>query len=57
MRLTANVNNLPGYASGHEYVVARCVDGELWFWGAYDELDNARDAAEDVEGCVLFVED
>lgn len=55
MTLSANVNNLPSYAARYKYVVARSVDGELWFWGAYDERENADEAAESIEGIVLEV--
>lgn len=47
------VNNVPRYASEHNYIVARNVDGELWFWGAYDRLERARATARDVNGEVL----
>lgn len=31
------VNNLPAYYKDHEYVVITIVDGEYWFYGAYDD--------------------
>lgn len=55
MTLSANVNNLPSYATRYKFVVARNVDGELWFWGAYDERENADEAAESIKGIVLEV--
>lgn len=55
MTLSANVNNLPSYATRYKFVVARNVDGELWFWGAYDERENADEAAKSIKGIVLEV--
>ena len=55
MTLLATVNNLPSYAARYKYVTARLVDGKLYFWGAYDERENAEAAAENIEGVVLEV--
>ena len=45
------VNNLP--ASHKQYVVARRVNGELWFWGSYDDRDKANYTALNVGGEVI----
>jgi hypothetical protein len=56
------VNNLCEYAKNHKYIVARQTDdvengSDLWFWGAWDDLRQAQDAANEVGGIVLESED
>ena len=48
------INNLPAYALNHPYIVARDVDGEYWFWGAYDTCEEAGRAAYEVDGDVIW---
>lgn len=48
------INNLPKYAEDKKYIVARRVEGELWFWGAYDDPNKAVDAVMEIRG-ELFV--
>lgn len=50
------VNNLPAYAEGKRYIVARNLDGELWFWGAWDDEAKARQAAVEIDGVVVSAE-
>ena len=45
------VNNLP--ASHKQYVVARRVSGELWYWGSYDDREKANYTALNVSGEVI----
>lgn len=47
------IQNLPAYAADYRYTVARFVEGEWWFWGAYDELRRASHAAFE-EGGEVF---
>lgn len=47
------VNNVPGYAYDHKYVVARLCDGEYWFWGAWDDLKEAQRVAQEMDGIVV----
>lgn len=56
------VNNLCEYARNHKYIVARQSSdvengSDLWFWGAWDDLRQAQDAANKVGGIVLETED
>lgn len=48
----AEVNNLPDEIE--KYVVARVCDGELWFWGTWDDKDEAERAVNDVENGILL---
>lgn len=50
------INNLPDYYSDYEYIVARDIEGELWYWGAYHDQDRANNIAEDINGVVVEVE-
>lgn len=45
--MNAKINNLPDYAQNCNYIVATTVDGELWFWGAYDDYKKAQYAANE----------
>ncbi len=41
-----------------KYIVARAINGELWFWGQWDDEDEARKVAEQFEnGVVLEMEE
>ena len=50
------VNNMPEKV--HKFVVARVdtSDMRLWYWGSWEELDRARQAAEEIGGVVLLGE-
>lgn len=47
------INNLPEYAKYMSYIVAREVDGEYWFWGAYDNEHMAEQVAYEIDGQVF----
>lgn len=49
------INNIPDYAKNYTYLVARDDDkSELWFWGAYNDLMKAQDAAKEIKGQVYM---
>lgn len=49
-----NVNNVPQYALTMRYWVVRAVEGEMWFWGAWnDEYTACMAAAELFNGGVV----
>ena len=54
MKIASNVKNLPSYPL-KKYVVARPFDGDLWFYGTWDETDKekAKEVALAVDGVVL----
>ena len=58
MKLTAIVNNLPTHMEKYGFIVARAVDGELWFYGAWyaTQEADAYAQAREVDGLVLRVE-
>ena len=47
------INNLPIYANEYKYIVARRVDGELWFWGAWNDRNKANEVAIEIGGEVV----
>lgn len=47
------INNLPAYANNYKYIVVREVDGELWFWGAWNDANKANEAALAIDGEVV----
>lgn len=52
------VQNVPEYAKNYEYIVARHVDGEYWFWGAWNDRNKANTIAIELKNGVVFhVED
>ena len=44
------INNLPIYATEYRYIVARAIDNELWFYGAYNDGFKAENAAAECNG-------
>lgn len=53
----AEIQNRPDYPLS-KYVVARAVCGELWFWGSWNDENEAYRVAKQFDnGCVLEVED
>ena len=49
------INNIPTYANEYKYIVARRVDGKLWFWGAWNDRVKANDVAEELGNGVVLV--
>lgn len=48
-----SVMNMPEYANNKKYIVARVYNGELYFWGAWDMKEEARNAADEIGGVVV----
>ena len=47
------INNLPQYATERKYIVVRKVDGEYWFYGAWDDRHTANEVALEEGGITL----
>ena len=47
------IYNLPDYANEYKYIVARRIDGDLWFWGAWDDRNEANKVALEIGGEVV----
>lgn len=48
------IKNLPEYASDYNFVVARNVDDELWFYGAYNDYVQAHRIAVELGKAVVL---
>lgn len=48
---TLHINNVPIYAYNTDYShwVIRLTDSELWFYGAYNDNESAKNAAEAIK--------
>ena len=44
------INNLPDYAKQHRFIVYRIIDGEKWFYGAYDDVSKVVQVCKDING-------
>ena len=49
------VKNLP--TTHKEFVVARAVEGDLWYWGSWDSEETAHTVANDINGIVVYEEE
>ena len=47
------INNKPSYANDYEFIVAREIDGEYWFYGAYADGFKADRVAMEIDGIVF----
>lgn len=49
-----NINGIPSYAEEMNYIVCREVEvGEFWFWGAWNDRNEANTIAEEIGGVVF----
>lgn len=46
------INNLPAYSANYRFIVYSVVDGEKWFYSAYNDAQRAREIAAMVEGYI-----
>jgi len=54
MLYKVEIKNYSDYADNYQYIVVRLVDGEFWFYGAFDKLDFAKKVALELgNGAVL----
>lgn len=48
------IKNIPAYAHDYDFIVARNIDGDFWFWGAYATYDEAVRASAQVADSDVF---
>ncbi len=53
--MSVNINNMP--ATARTWIVAREVDGELWYYGSWEKKEKAQEVAWEVGGIVVENED
>ena len=51
--LNTIVKNLSSYAINYKYIVASDVDGDLWFYGAWNDENRAYEVARNIRGVVV----
>jgi hypothetical protein len=49
------INNMPK-DTVERYIVARRVNGDLWFWGAWNDRNRANEVALEIGGEVIVNE-
>ena len=47
------IKNLSDYATKYNYIVASAVDGDLWFYGAWNDETRAYEVAREIGGVVI----
>ena len=47
------IKNLVYYATDYNYIVASAVNGDLWFYGAWDNKNLAYEVAMEIGGIVI----
>lgn len=55
MKCNIEVMNVP--KDHDKYIVARLSDGELWYWGSWDDNQLADLAAREIDGVVVEVDE
>lgn len=50
------INNYQSYADKYQFVVARRVNGELWFWGAWNDRNTANTVADELGNGVVITD-
>jgi hypothetical protein len=59
MKIKANVviNNMPSDLDEKaRYIVSRVFDGGLWFWGCFEDINKAMEAAQEINGVIVEYE-
>jgi len=49
------VYNVAEGAEEYKYIVVNVVDGDFWYWGAFNNLNRASEVARELKGEVLDV--
>lgn len=47
------IKNLSDYAINYNYIVASAVNGDLWFYGAWNSKNLAYEIAMEIGGIVI----
>ena len=53
--MTDLINNLP--TDHKRFVVAQIIDGDYWFWGSWDNKDDAQRAISEMPDGVIYLYD
>ena len=47
------IKNLPHTSTNYKYIVCRFKDDNVWYWGCYNNLKRANDAAKSINGIIF----
>ena len=50
------INNLPRNYTDYAFITAREVDGDLWYYGAWNDREGGNNQAREIGG-ILFTKD
>lgn len=53
IKIMMTIQNVAEYAKNYKYIVVRRVNGELYFWGAWNDRDKANEVAIEIGGEVV----
>ena len=53
-KMWVTVKSVPDYVEANDYIVARSVNGELWFYGAYKTKNKAAEVMEELGNAVII---
>lgn len=48
------IKNVAPFATDKKFIVARFVDGDYWFYDAWNDFDGACTQAEEINGRVIM---
>lgn len=51
------VNNIEAHAKGKRYLVVNIVDGEAWFYDAWNDYSGAAEQAYEIGGLIVPAEE
>ena len=54
MKFEVEVKNVNENACNYLYIIARAVDGKLWYYGADNNYEKALEIAENLGDCVVI---
>ena len=54
--INVKINNMTPDCMSEDttHIVARIVDDELWYWGAYENIDRAETAAKQLTNALIL---
>lgn len=50
---TVTVKNVSDYVTDENFIAAKLVNGELWFWGAWGDKKSAEKAAQTMPDMIV----
>lgn len=53
--LKVDVKNYQTYANSYPYIVAKVVNGEAWFYGAYESEERCREVVNELGGGIIII--